>query len=275
MTTTASAIQRHEAVHSTWLGAERGVTVYLPRGYVPRPAAPYPVLFLHDGQNLFDPARAHIAGEHWRAAETANHLIRSGRLTPVVLVGIDHGGPDRLADFTPTPGGRAGAGQARRYVRFVFDEVMPLISREYAVRTDAAGIGVGGSSMGGLVTLVMASMQPGRLGRMLLMSPSVWWDKRVILKMLTNLTNPANPTNLANPSVRIWLDVGLKEGGQTIRNARKLRDVLTGAGNDVRYVEDADGDHTERSWAQRFGDALEYLYGPTSPASPTSPESPD
>jgi len=255
---------RHEAVHSTWLEAERGISIYLPPGYDPQAPARYPVLFLHDGQNLFDPARAHVAGQHWQIGETADRLILAGQVEPLVIVGIDHGGDARVAEFTPTRGrGRTG-GRARDYGRFVLNEVMPRIFREFAVRQDAASIGLGGSSLAGLVTLVMALDAPGRFGRLMVMSPSVWWDRAVILKKLVD--SRASEGSFAESS--LWLDVGLGEGVSTVRNARRLRDVLRagtvlhtgGAGGWLRYVEDADGDHSERSWARRFEQALSFLY---------------
>jgi len=118
---------RHEAVHSTWLEAERGISIYLPPGYNEASERRYPVLFLHDGQNLFDPARAHIAGQHWQVAETADRLILAGDVEPLVIVGIDHGREARIQEFTPTPGRRRVGGRARYYTRFVTDEVMPLV----------------------------------------------------------------------------------------------------------------------------------------------------
>jgi enterochelin esterase-like enzyme len=246
----ASTIHRHvgtEALHSTWLDADRGITVYLPPG---RDAAgpACPVLFLHDGQNLFDPDRAHIAGEHWHVAETADALIASGRIPPLVIVGIDHGGPARIAEFTPTPGKDAMGGRADRYGRFVVDEVMPFVAQAYGVRPAAEDTGLGGSSLGGLVTLVMAERYPNRFGRLMVMSPSVWWDRKVIL----------GAVGAAGLASRVYLDVGLREGRATVRNTRLLRHLLPRA----HYVEDPDGDHSERSWGRRFGEALEFLFGP-------------
>jgi len=103
--------------------------------------------------------------------------------------------------------------------------------------------------LGGLVTLVMAMRFPDRFDRLMVMSPSVWWDGRVILRMLRDQP--------IDRRVRIWLDVGRAEGRMTVRNTRFLREGLP----DARYVEEPLGDHSERSWARRFGDALEYLFG--------------
>jgi enterochelin esterase-like enzyme len=256
VTAATPTIHRHEALHSTWLDADRGISVYLPPGY-DEAAGRYPVLYLHDGQNLFHPDRAFIPGEHWRVSETADALVGRRLVQSLVIVGIDHGGPDRVAEFTPTLGGRAGGGRADRYSRFVIDEVMPFVAERYAIRTNGRGVGLGGSSLGGLVTLVMALRYPERFDRLMVMSPSVWWDGRVVLRMLHDQP--------IGPDVRIWLDVGRAEGRMTVRNTRVLRDALPGS----HYVEEPLGDHSERSWARRFGDALEFLFGarPGDPAS--------
>jgi enterochelin esterase-like enzyme len=257
VTAAGSLIRRHDAVHSTWLPEARGVTVYLPPGYGSRRAS-YPVLLLHDGQNLFDPDRAHIRGEHWRVAETADALILARRIEPIVIVGIDHAGEGRIADFTPTAGGRQGAGLADRYAKFVVTELLPFIVRHYSVRRDANGRGLGGSSLGGLVTLFIAQTYPATFGRLLVMSPSVWWDRAAVLRSLRR--TPLDPTP------RIWLDAGAREGPGTLKDVRKLCEVLQGSAGTksaelVRCVEDRHGDHSERSWARRFPEALAFLFG--------------
>ena len=240
-------------LHSTCLPSGRGLTIWLPPGYQEQPASPYPLLVLHDNQNLFDPDRAYVRGEHWRAGETAGALIAAGRIPPLVLAGIDHAGDDRMREFTPTPGGRRGAGQARRYAALVIDEVLPFLRRTYPVRTDEAGTGLGGSSLGGLVTLATAAAHPGVFGRLLVMSPSVWWDGRVILHTLRR--------HPLDPFTRIWIDIGRREGPRALADARRLRDVI-GRSATLRYVEDLEGDHSERSWARRLPRALEFLFPP-------------
>src|SRR5262249_4863023 len=117
-------------------------------------------------------------------------------------------------------------------------------------------IGLGGSSLGALVTLVIATMYPGMFRRLIVMSPSVWWDKRVILTMLSNAAD--------FEATRVWLEVGRKEGVATVRDARRLRETLRpmlSSPGDLKYLEDPAGDHSEHSWGRRFADALTFLYG--------------
>ena len=264
MTAATSALSRHEGFHSTWLDADRDLTVFVPAGYAST-AGPYPLLLLHDGQNLFDPARA-FGGETWKVAPTADALIAAGTIPPIVIAGVDHGGDARVREYTPTADGQPGAGQVGRHARFLTEEVVPFLARQYAVRTDVDGLGLGGASLGGLATVGVALAAPGRFGRLIVMSPSVWWDRRAILRQLRRTP--------LEPRPRTWVDVGLKEGAKTVRDARDLVDRLdphSGGSRDgppaddrnadqVRFVIDPEGDHSERSWARRFGAALAFCF---------------
>lgn len=258
--TAGSELRRHEAFHSTWLDADRDLTVYLPPGYQPE-GAPHPLLLLHDGQNLFDPARAH-GGQTWHVAETADALIAAGTIPPLVIVGVDHGAEARVREYTPTPGREPGAGLVDRHARFLVDEVLPFIATHYAVRTDFDALGLGGSSLGGLATIAVAMAAPKRFGKLIVMSPSVWWDRRVILRRLRRSAIDAH--------TRIWIDAGMKEGAKVVRDARDLAERLrtqAGAADldvpvdaQITLVIDPDGDHSETSWARRIGDAIAFCY---------------
>jgi enterochelin esterase-like enzyme len=254
-------LSRHKAFHSTWLDADRDLTVFVPAGD-PHTAGPYPLLILHDGQNLFDPARA-FNGQTWHVAETAEALIAAGTIPPIVIAGVDHGADARVREYTPTVGTEPGAGQVGRHARFLIEEVVPFLARLYAVRTDVDGLALGGSSLGGLATVAVALEAPGRFGRLIVMSPSVWWDRRAILRRLRQ-------TRL-EPLPKTWIDVGRKEGAKAVRDATDLADLLrptrvgpaVGDGREerVRFVIDPDGDHSERSWARRLGAALAFCFG--------------
>ena len=257
-------MHRHD-VSSKWITGPRRVTVWVPDGGLQAqaalrttdaalPATAAPLLILHDGQNLFDADRAHRPGHTWQVAETAAKLVNEGRVSPMVIVGVDHGGEDRILEMTPTEGNHPGAGQALLYGRFIVEELVPFIEAEYGVDAGAANLSMGGSSLGGLVTLAIAQQYPARFGRLLLMSPSLWWDDAVMLQR-------ARRQPLA-PSTRVWLDVGLKEGRQTAAFVRRLRRILTDqldAGN-LNGAEDPLGDHSEDRWASRLPEALGWLF---------------
>jgi len=236
------------------IDAPRKMTVYLPPGYE-RGAARYPVLYMQDGQNLFEPERAFIPGQHWRLAETADDAISERTAQPMIIVGIDHAGPARIEEYTPThdPSRDVGGG-AGEYADLLIDELKPLIDSRY--RTIPSDTGLGGSSLGGLVALYIGLTRPDVFSKLAVLSPSVWWNNRAILQELDRFKGPRP---------RMWVDVGGREGKDTLRDARTLRDRLQEKGwtrQDFAYLEDPRGDHSERAWSRRVRKALEFLYPP-------------
>jgi predicted alpha/beta superfamily hydrolase len=143
-------------------------------------------------------------------------------------------------------------------------EVKPFIDRTYRTLPDPANTGLGGSSLGGLVTLYLGMLHPDIFGKLAVLSPSVWWDNRVILK-LVRMVDP-------KPRLQIWLDIGTGEGGKHVLNARALRDELIKAGwvleADLVYAEIPDAGHSEAAWAGRVGPLLEYLFPAHKPEDP-------
>lgn len=252
------SLVRHEAFRSVFLAGDRGITVYLPPGYERAAERRYPVMYLHDGQNLFDPEAAYAKGQHWRVSETVTALIESGRLPPLLVVGIDHAGPERLFEYTPSHDRRRGGGGADDHARFLLDEVKPFIDGKYRTVPDAAATGLGGSSLGGLVSLYVALKHPRAFSRIAVLSPSVWWDRRVILRHVRD----ARP----KPQLRIWLDIGTREGRAHVENTRLLRAGLLQSGwtegGDLHYEEVAGATHNESAWAERLGRVLVFLFGP-------------
>lgn len=216
---------------------------------------PRPLLLLHDGQNLFEPERAHRPGHTWQVAETAARLVDEGRIPPLVIAGVDHGAEARILEMTPTAGDHPGAGQLASYGRFVVEEVVPFLEAEYGLDTRSQGLGMGGSSLGGIATLAIAQQYPARFGRLLMMSPSLWWDDGVMLKRVRRQPLPSD--------TRVWLDVGLQEGRQTAALVRRLRRVLVDQldAGCLNGVDDPIGDHSEDRWASRLPDALAWLFG--------------
>jgi predicted alpha/beta superfamily hydrolase len=232
----------------------RRMTIYLPPGYE-RGEARYPVLYMHDGQNLFEPSRAFIPGQHWRLDEAADAAINERTAQPMIIAGVDHAGPDRMNEYTPTedPAKQAG-GKADDYARLLVDEFKPIIDSRY--RTQPSDAGAGGSSLGGLVSLHLGLTRPDVFSRLAVMSPSVWWNNRAILREVDSFEGPRP---------RIWLDVGGREGRDTLRDARELRNRLQRKGwtdSDLGYFEDPRGDHSERAWARRARRMLEFLFPP-------------
>ena len=241
---------------SAILGNTREVAVYLPPGYDEREEQRYPVLYMHDGQNLFESHRAFIPGQHWRLREAADQAIGSGGAEPMIIVGVDNGGSARIDEYTPTrdPNKDAG-GHAADHARMLIEEIKPLIDSRYRTRSAAKDTAIGGSSLGGLDALFLVLRYPSVFGRAVVMSPSVWWHDRVILKEVETFAGEPRP--------RIWLDVGGREGAEAVRDAHSLRDLLRRRGwNDTNFVfrEDRRGEHNERAWAARATPMLEFLF---------------
>src|SRR5262245_18506696 len=177
--------------------SNRVVRVLMPPGYDETRKEPYPLLLLHDGQNLFEGSTA-PGGGSWRVDLAIERLVAAARIPPLIVAGIDHAGVDRINEFSPTAAGRSGAGRAAEYARLVVADILPRLSADYHIRGDANGLGTGGSSMGGLITLWMAILFPGLFGRLIVMSPSLWWDRRVVLRHLRK--------HELEPLPRIWID---------------------------------------------------------------------
>jgi predicted alpha/beta superfamily hydrolase len=250
----------HRKFPSRFLSTRRDLAVWLPPGYG-ESARRYPVFYLQDGQNLFDPATA-FGGHPWRAGITANEMILRGEIEPVILVGISHTGVHRVSEYTPSRDRRLRkGGKAARYAQMLAREVKPFIDHEYLTRKDAANAAVGGSSMGALASLIAGLVYPRVFGGLAVMSPSVWWDGRSILAAVSGFRPAARP--------RIWLDVGTAESDhpeQVVKDTRALRDVLIErgwrSGSDLEYREIEGAHHSERAWGSRFGAVLAYLFPP-------------
>jgi predicted alpha/beta superfamily hydrolase len=318
--------------------AARDVYVYLPPGY-DQSGRSYPVLYMQDGQNLFDAA---AMGQEWQVDETAEELIPSGSIEPIIVVGIGNTG-DRIDEYTPTeqhwrqelervsrPTGEGNpdrlsgtfanlngdtlrvnaagdtllarlpgydfwqeatiesdstlfipraeitllfdptdplpvkrvvatkpprGGRGAVYGRFVVEHLKPLIDRRFRTLPGAGSTGLGGSSLGGLITLYMGLQYPDVFGKLLMVSPSVWWDDRWILTEVHNYTGPKHQ--------RIWLDIGLDEDEDAVSDVRTLYDALITAGwptDRLRFMEVPGGLHNERSWGKRVPEMLKYLF---------------
>lgn len=252
-----SQLRRHDQFHSEFLEHDRDVLVWLPPWYQDGGSERrYPVLYMHDGQNLFEPDTAFNKGEHWRVGETAAELIKKGRIEPLIIVGIYNTGEARLDEYTPTDDAKLGGGQADDYGRMIIEELKPLIDRAYRTRTGRDDTGIAGSSLGGLVSLHLSFTHPAVFGRAAALSPSVWWDRKAILKTIRGARS--------KPKLRLWVDMGTAEGRRGLDDARLLKAALVGLGFlesvDLHYAEYEGATHSEQAWSERVGPMLEWLF---------------
>jgi predicted alpha/beta superfamily hydrolase len=248
-------IRTHEGFHSEYLPHDRTVIVYLPPDYDDASAARYPVLYLHDGQNVFD--RATSIGEEWHVDETAQAMITAGEIPPIIVVGIYNTGVHRIDEYAPTlREDKGGGGQADDYGKMLLMELKPFIDRTYKTLPSAQSTAIGGSSLGGLLTMHLGLRFPTVFGQLAALSPSVWWDDRVILREVADLP--------ARPVLRVWLDAGTNEGPEVIEDTRALRDALVAKGwtegENLVYLEAEGAEHNEASWAARVGGVLKFLF---------------
>ncbi|MFY9907201.1 MAG: alpha/beta hydrolase-fold protein [Terriglobales bacterium] len=249
----------HE-LRSQVFGNTRLVRVWLPPDYDGCGAAHYPILYLNDGQNLFEAATA-FAGVHWQVGETATRLISERRIPPLIIVGIDNT-KNRVQEYIPyrSKDPRVLNPKGRSYPEFLRGEVMPLIEERYRVRKGPENTGLGGSSLGGLIALYTQFAMPGVFGRLLIESPSLFVANRKILE--------ENRRFRGWPE-RIYLAMGTREVGHEEKDAkiiggvRELEYMLhaSGLGEDRLKVRiDEGAGHNEVAWAARFPEALEFLF---------------
>ena len=256
-------VRLHESFHSTILKNDRNLIVYLPPGYDADVKKHYPVFYMHDGQNIFDGATSFIPGQEWRVDEVAQLLIQAGKIEPLIIVGIYNAGVERVNEYTATPDQKYKAGgKADLYGRFLVEEVKPFIDKTYRTKRDAKNTGLGGSSLGGLVSLYLGLKYSTVFTRIAVVSPAVWWADNQIVHYTENQRR--------KPPLRIWLDIGTKEGRdaeearRTVDGARLLKATLMKRGwkegKDLKYFEAEGAEHTEKAWAARAGDILEFLF---------------
>jgi enterochelin esterase-like enzyme len=249
-------LRKHVGFRSRFLSTARDFIVYLPEPYVQNPRARFPVLYLQDGQNLFDPGTSFIPGVDWKVGETADALIAQGKIRPLVIVGIYNTGRKRVQEYTPSRDRKRVGGGADKYGRMLIEEIKPLIELEYRVLTGPAHTGIGGSSLGGLLSLYLGLRQAEIFGRIAALSPSVWWNQRWILGFVSRVQISSRP--------RLWLDAGTQESPRELPDVRRLRDALLDkgweSGRDLRFEEIPGGQHNEASWAARVGPFLQFLF---------------
>lgn len=233
---------------SSILNESRPYRVLLPRGYFENPTKRYPVLYMHDGQNVFE--NAPLSGTSWDADETSLAVTRSGLAREVILVAVDHGA-SRATDYLPPDDGF----QADRYAQFLFDELKPFIDAEYRTLPGRAHTGVAGSSFGGVASLYIAWDWCDRVSRVGVFSPSIW-----AIPSLRNRIASGDKR-----AVRIYFDSGnAGNSNDDYSNALWMRDALADLGyalfGDLYYQVGFGQVHTETAWADRFDEFFAYAF---------------
>ena len=242
----------------------RFLRVWLPSGYdaAENAGRQYPVLYLNDGQNLFEGATA-FNGVEWQVDETGDRLIREGVVPPMIFVGMDNTGRERIREYMPHRSLNPMMLRAHgtRYPAFLFKEVMPFVASHYRVASEPENTGLGGSSLGALIALYAVAVRPGVIGRLLLESPSLWASNRQLIRQSRGVKRWPE---------RIFLATGTAEAGRkdkdqsVVDDVRELAGIMRRAGLDdprLKLVIEDGATHNEAAWARRFPEALTFLFG--------------
>jgi predicted alpha/beta superfamily hydrolase len=260
--TITGTVAYHDVAGASLGLKDRKLIVWLPPGYDTATTRRYPVLYMHDGQNIMNTKTAAF-GVEWSVDEMAQSLIQGGQMEPIIIVGV-YNTDDRIPEYTQVPTTQYGGGKANDYGRLLVEVIKPLIDFTYRTKPDPQFTGVAGSSLGGLVSMYFGITHSETFTRIGVLSPSVWWADRDIVTRVQAMS--------AKPPLRIWVDIGTNEDGsaseseQTVNDTRALRDALIGEGwvldNDLKYLEVPGGRHNELAWAARMDQILKYLYPP-------------
>ncbi len=263
--TVVGDVQVLSQVDSPQLGRPVDLLVYLPPSYHADTARTFPVVYMQDGQNLFDRYTSY-AGD-WQVDEIMESLAAEEGLEAIV-VGIPNGGAARLDEYSPWADREHGGGRAGRYLHFLVDAVRPLIAASFRAAPEAERTVVAGSSMGALFSLWAFFECPQVFGGCAALSPSAQFAGRALERYLRERPFCGG---------RIYLDAGTHEGRQRrfaslllglparpyLRSVRRLREALLAVGyraeHDLRYLEEDGGEHNEVSWSRRLPGALRFL----------------
>jgi predicted alpha/beta superfamily hydrolase len=261
------SLRSHE-FRSRVFGNTRVLRVLLPPGYDDKANAArrYPVLYLNDGQNLFDASTSMFNPEEWQVDETVARLVEHGRIVPLIVVGVDNAGKQhRPSEYLPYPDEylrpAVPSPRGRDYPDFLIGEVMPFINRTYRTETGPEFTGIGGSSYGAVAALYTVMRRPGVFGRLLLESPSLYISNDRLLKECDAVRQWPG---------RVYAGMGTRETGdptgdrEAVALVERFRASLAKAGLDEKRlltVIDEGATHREDAWARRLPRVLEFLYG--------------
>lgn len=232
-------------------GARRRISALLPHDYNENNKH-YPVLYLQDGQNLFNP---HAPFGDWGIDKSLTFLAQLG-YGDIIIIAVDHGEKERIIDYLPYKHHKFGQGRGKAYIQFMKEKLIPYVNRKYRTKTDYSNTGIGGSSMGGLISLYAGLTEPDVFGKLLIFSPSLWMSKKIFLEL-----NAFKPL----PDTRIYIYAGGKESKTHLPNVKKLESILIGKILNAVHIDfelsvNHKGEHAESYWGQEFPKALKWLF---------------
>ena len=243
-------VRYHHKIKSPLLRYARDIIVWLPPSYFTNKRKRYPVLYVHDGQNMIDPATSFV-GVPWGIDRIGTKLIRKGRIKEFIAVGI-YNTPDRGSEY-------AGGPRGKSYAEFVCKKLKPLIDRTYRTLPDPNNTANLGASMGGLIAFLIPWWHPDVVSGGGCFSSAFLWNKNAIIKEVDAYEGP-------NKKIKIYLDCGtLNVDASLLPGYRDMVSVLKSKGYrkgiDLEYFFDPKGDHTEKDWSRRVWRALTLFFG--------------
>lgn len=248
----------HRAMKSQYLGQHRDIIVYLPPGYKQNSTKKYPVLYMHDGNNIFDRSTS-FGGREWQVDENAERLSKSGQIQELIIVGI-YNTRARIDEYTWYPmdlDGQMAGGNGANYAKFLVKELKPLIDRTYRTNPGREHTAVMGSSLGGLISFYIGLHYSHVFSKIGMMSPSTWWKDKIIMNDVKSL-----PQNL-----KVWVDIGTKEGRKpelAVQNTKDFVKKLEEKGyqhfkNLAFHIAPGAG-HNEKAWSERVEHPLRFFF---------------
>lgn len=238
-------VEYHRKFYSKALNNRRDIIVWLPPSYKKEPEKRYPVIYMQDGQNILDPKTAYI-GIDWKVDETATRLIKSGDLREIIVVGI-YNTPERLEEYSDSAKGKS-------YMKFMVEQLKPFIDKYYRTMPGKEYNAVMGSSMGGLISFLLAWNYPDVFGKAACMSSSFYFNGDNAIEMVKNYTGEKK-------KIKIYIDHG-EDGlprGQRMFCELSQKGYLIGTDMDYYYSPGAD--HSESEWAKRIQRPLLFFFG--------------
>jgi predicted alpha/beta superfamily hydrolase len=233
------------------LGKSRRIWIYLPPQYSDT-SKRFPVFYMHDGQNLFDRATTAF-GTEWGVDETLNALATQGD-KGCIVVGIDNGGTSRLDEYSAYRNAQYGGGQGKLYAKFIVETLKPYIDANYRTKSDRLNTAVGGSSMGGLISMFIGAEYQNVFSKALIFSPSLWFAD----SCYTQVQQRGKQF-----SMRYYFMAGTTEDATLVSKINSMTTLLTGLGyttDEVKTVLKSDGQHAEWFWAREFADGYKWLF---------------
>ncbi len=240
-----------EAYEIPQLGRKRRIAALLPHDYY-QSEKRYPVLYLNDGQNLYD---EHAPFGNWAIDQELEKLAHEGH-SELIVIAIDHGGEDRITEYLPYFNPKIGKGQGLLYLKFMEETLLPYVNKRFRTKPEREHTGMGGSSMGGLISLFAGLNHQQTFSRLMIFSPSLWIAPK-IFQQARNF-NPEIP-------VHLYFYAGGRESANHLPNLLRFKNILLGNNKDYENIHvhvslNSDGTHSEYYWRQEFSKAVHWLY---------------